>query len=416
MTTLSRFAIRSISSLQIAPERPHIHAPSQIEALRRSLREFGFVVPLVIDNSGTVIDGAAVLRAAIAEGFEQAPCVIADHLSESQQRAFHLAVNRLSELASWDRELLSAELCYLRDNGFDIELTGFTADDMLIAPLEAVEDNFDPAFSEVPRCKLGEVWQLGRHRLLVGDCTDGEAVSRLFNGETASLLLTDPPYGVDYKGGTARHLTIANDNLKGNALYKLLSAALNLSLKFLDRGSPFYVWHSDGENGLSFRAACADCRLTVRQTLVWVKPSATLSRQDYHWQHEPALHGDADGECALDVPGNWDDHMTALYGWKPGERHRWCSDRKQTSVVEFPRPMRSEEHPTMKPVKLFAYCIANSTLPNAIVYDPFCGSGTTVIACEQLNRSAYVAELDPVYADVIIRRWEALTGEEAIRS
>lgn len=310
---------------------------------------------------------------------------------------------------------MSSELCFLRDAGFDLTLTGFSESDILVEPLEASEDDFDPTPSEVPRCAPGELWALGRHRLFVGDATDAEGISRLFAGGTASLLLTDPPYGVSYVGGTAKHLTLKNDGLKDDALYRLLTGSLSLALSHLEAGSPFYIWHSDGLNGLQFRAACADARMKVRQTLVWVKPSATLSRQDYHWQHEPCLHGESSGEAALDIPGTWDEHSTALYGWKDGARHRWCSDRKQTTVVEFPRPTRSEDHPTMKPVRLFAYCIANSTLPGSIVYDPFCGSGTTVVACEQLQRTAYVSELDPIYADVIIRRWEALTDEEAKR-
>lgn len=281
--------------------------------------------------------------------------------------------------------------------------------------MTASEDDFDPTPIENPRCKSGEVWQLGRHRLLVGDATDAEAVSRLFDGAAASMLLTDPPYGIKYEGRDKSRKMIANDDLMGDALYQLLSASFSVARAHLEPGSPFYIWHPDSLPALQFRAAAADNRLKVRQTLVWVKPSAVLSRQDYNWQHESCLHGEADGTLPLDAPGTWDAHETALYGWTDGARHRWCSDHKQTTVVEFPRPARSAEHPTMKPICLFAYCIANSTLINAVVFDPFCGSGTTVIACEQLQRSAYVCELDPAYADVIIRRWEALTGKEATR-
>ena len=402
--TVTEIVQRAPSELTVLNPGLRLHSEKQISALRKSLHEFGFVAPLVIDTNGFVLDGAAILIAAGLEGFSAVPCVVAEHLSPEQCRAFRLAVNRLSELAEWDAQAVSVELCELRDAGYDIELTGFSSQDILIEAVEPAEDDFDPAPAVTPRCSVGELWALGRHRLYVGDCTDRAGIDRLFDDVPASLLLTDPPYGVSYVSDNGK--TIKNDKLRDDALRSLLEMSFNIALSHLERGCSFYIWHSDGQQGLTFREACANVGMLVRQTLVWVKPQATLTHSDYHWRHEPCLVGEA-----LPKPS---EHEAALYGWKTGGKHLWCADRKQTTVVEFPKPLKSDEHPTMKPVKLFGYCIGNSTVPGAIVYDPFAGSGTTVIACEELNRAAYCCELDPQYADVIIRRWEAYAGKEAV--
>lgn len=414
MEMTTRMELRPVSELIPYARNAREHSEVQIRQLRSSLREFGFVAPLLIDAQGNIPAGHGRLAAAAAEGLERVPCVLVEHLTATQRRAYILADNRLAEQASWDAELVSLELQELRDAGFELDLTGFDASDILLEdPPEAGEDGYVPELPEEPRSKQGEVYQMGRHRLMCGDATRAEDVARLMGGVRAQLLLTDPPYNVDYTGYTSRRMKMKNDALGGDAYEAFLRKALKNGAAALEPGASFYLWHGDGAVGLPVRSACRDAGLPVRQCLIWVKQSATLGRQDYQWRHEPCLHGQAEPE-ALDCGDTWDSHEACLYGWKGGKSHLWCSDRKQSTVLEFDRPLRNEEHPTMKPVKLFAYLIANSTLPGAAVLDLFAGSGTTAIACEQLGRTAYLMELDPRFADVIIDRWEKASGEKAV--
>ena len=414
MEMTTRMELRPVSELIPYARNAREHSEVQIRQLRSSLREFGFVAPLLIDAQGNILAGHGRLAAAEAEGLARVPCVLVEHLTATQRRAYILADNRLAEQASWDAELVSLELQELRDAGFELDLTGFDASDILLEdPPEAGEDGYVPELPEEPRSKQGEVYQMGRHRLMCGDATRAEDVARLMGGVRAQLLLTDPPYNVDYTGYTSRRRKMKNDALGGDAYEAFLRKALKNGAAALEPGASFYLWHGDGAVGLPVRSACRDAGLPVRQCLIWVKQSATLGRQDYQWRHEPCLHGQAEPE-ALDCGDTWDSHEACLYGWKDGKSHLWCSDRKQSTVLEFDRPLRNEEHPTMKPVKLFAYLIANSTLPGAAVLDLFAGSGTTAIACEQLGRTAYLMELDPRFADVIIDRWEKASGEKAV--
>jgi site-specific DNA-methyltransferase (adenine-specific) len=243
-----------------------------------------------------------------------------------------------------------------------------------------------------PVTKPGDVWGMGDHRLICGDSTNPDVLEALLSeGEQVSLLLTDPPYNVAYAGKTADAMTIANDDMSDTDYRNFLDEVLSNAERFLARGAAFYVWHADSE-GLAVRTACDHAGLPVRQCLIWVKNSLVLGRQDYQWRHEPCL-----------------------YGWIPGAAHTWLSDRSQTTVLEFDRPARNDDHPTMKPVALFAYLIGNSCPPGGVVLDPFGGSGTTLIACEQLGRHARLVELAPRYCDVIVRRWESLTGKTAVR-
>jgi len=276
------------------------------------------------------------------------------------------------------------------------------------------EDDFPVDLPSDPFTHRGQVWQLGRHRLMCGDATSREDMARLMDGHCAQMLLTDPPYNVDVTGGGKDALKIVGDNLPEDEFCTLLTDSLRNAVDALEKGSSFYLWHPDGEQGRIFRNVLHEIGLCVRQTLVWVKQSGVLGRQDYHWQHEPCLHGQITPDPALDCGETWDEHECCLYGWIDGQRHLWCGDRKQTTVLEFDRPTKSEDHPTMKPVRLMAYTIANSTLLGAAVLDPFAGSGSTMAACEQLGRRAYLMEIDPRYCDVIIRRWCALTGKNAV--
>ncbi|MBQ1509691.1 MAG: site-specific DNA-methyltransferase, partial [Selenomonadaceae bacterium] len=268
--------------------------------------------------------------------------------------------------------------------GFEFD---FGLDDQEDEPPEAEDDDFDEEPPENPKSQRGDIYKLGRHRLMCGDSTSIDDVQTLVNGRNIDLLITDPPYNVDYEGGTG--MTIMNDNMEDETFRQFLRDAYTAADAVMKSGAAFYIWHADSE-GYNFRGACHDIGWKVRQCLIWVKDALVLGRQDYQWRHEPCL-----------------------YGWKEGT-HNWFSDRKQTTVLEFDRPKKSELHPTMKPVPLFDYQIRNSTRNGDAVLDLFGGSGTTLICCEQNGRDAFVMELDPRYVDVIVNRWETLTGQKAI--
>ncbi len=400
MTT--EIEVRRIADLKPYENNARIHDQEQIEELRQSILTFGFLRPLLISADGGVLCGHGRMEAAKLAGMEKLPCVLAEHLNEDQRRAYILADNRLAEHAHWDKALVSAELVRLRDAGFNVTLTGFsTADIKLDLPREPQEDNFDPEPQEGEELPAGSLWQLGDSRLLVGDATKREDMQRLMDGASADLLLTDPPYGVSYETEAGK---LQNDDLRSEEMLRFLETAFTNARDALRPGAAFYIWHPDADPGLEFRLALRRANLKVRQCLVWVKNQATIGRSDYHWQHEPCLYG-------------WKAEKEAepcSYGWKDGAAHEWHSDRKQSTVLEFDKPQKSKEHPTMKPVKLFAYQIGNSTVQGDLVLDPFAGSGTTIIACQQLGRRAYCMELDGRYAAVIVRRWESLTGQKAV--
>lgn len=415
MMTTTKLEMRPVAELIPYARNAREHSDDQVQQLRASLREFGFVAPLLIDTQGNILAGHGRLMAAKAEGMAEVPCVLVEHLTDTQRRAYILADNRLAEQATWNADLVSLELQELKDAGFDFMLTGFDESDIVLEePADVQEDDYDLELPEEPRSRRGQIYSLGRHRVMCGDATTAGDVAALMAGAQTQLLLTDPPYNVDYTGGTSNHMKIENDAQAEEAYYDFLRQAFGNAKAVMEPGASYYLWHADGAPGRAVRDACHDAGLQVRQCLIWVKQSATLSRQDYHWQHEPCLHGQTEPETALACGDTWDDHEACLYGWKDGQPHLWCSDRKQTTVLEFDRPARSMEHPTMKPVRLFAYQVANSTLREAVVLDLFAGSGTTAIACEQLGRTAYLMESDPRFVDVIIDRWEHLTGEKAV--
>ena len=318
-------------------------------------------------------------------------------LNKNDEKALNIALNKIS--GEWDDEKLAAIFRDLKFEDYAVSVTGFDDNelaDILAAAVSeetAYEDDFDAEEAldviEEPQTSPGDVYLLGRHRLMCGDSTKTEDVAKLMNGNSASLLLTDPPYNVDYEGSAGK---IQNDNMEDEAFRAFLRDAFSAADEHMQPGAAFYIWHADSE-AYNFHGACRDVGWNVRQRLVWNKNALVLGRQDYQWKHEPCI-----------------------YGWKEGAAHRWYSDRKQTTVLEFNKPQRSEEHPTMKPVPLFAYQIKNNTQPGDAVLDLFGGSGTTLIACEQIGRTAYVMELDPHFCDVIVRRWEMLTGDKAVKT
>lgn len=363
---------------------------SAVDGVVKSIQQFGFKVPIVIDKNNVIIAGHTRLKAALKMGLNKVPCILADDLDEQQIKAYRLVDNKVAERATWDFDMLEIELNGLKDIQVDMEFFGFDFPEE-----EIIEDDFnlDEALDSIiePVTKLGDIITLGKHRLMCGDSTEIEDIRKLMNGEQADLLLTDPPYNVDYQGKTKDELKIINDKMSDDKFRLFLFDAFKCADEVMKEGAAFYIWHADSE-GYNFRGACRDVGWLVRQCLIWNKSSLILGRQDYHWKHEPCL-----------------------YGWKEGAAHHWTGDRKQTTVLDFDKPTVNAEHPTMKPVKLFAYQINNNTLKNSKVLDVFAGSGTTIIACEQGNRIGYCMELDPKYCDVIVKRWELLTGLTAIR-
>lgn len=392
----SRYESIDIDKLIPYINNARTHSPEQIKQIQASIREFGFINPVLIDGNFNIIAGHGRVMAAKAEDMDKVPCVFIEHLTEAQKKAYIIADNKLAENAGWDMEMLKIELEELKGFDFDLDLTGF--DDIEInlmfeEPQEAQEDDFDAdkTLEEIkePITKRGDVWKLGRHRLMCGDSTNVDDVEKLMGDTKADLLITDPPYNVAYEGGTKDALTIQNDSMSNADFKQFLVDAFACADSVMKEGAVFYIWHADSE-GYNFRGACFDIGWQVRQCLIWNKNTLVLGRQDYHWKHEPCL-----------------------YGWKSGAGHLWASDRKQTTVIDFQRPSRNGEHPTMKPIGLFDYQILNNTKGEDIVLDLFMGSGTTIMACEQNGRIAYGMELDEKYCDVIIKRWEDFTSKKA---
>lgn len=392
-----------IVEAKIGDIRPYGKNPRKnnkaVDGVAASIKEFGFQQPIVVDAGGVIIAGHTRYKAAIKLGLEAVPVVYAVDLTPEQARAYRLADNKVGEASKWDEPLLMDEL----DAILNIDMSDFGFD-LKYAAMDGGDD-FDPTPPAEPRSAVGDLYKLGDHLLICGDCTKQADVDALMRGEKASLLLTDPPYNVAYTGGTADALTIKNDSMSDEAYYKFLSDAFAPVVNVLRPGGVFYIWHA-GLNGYTTDAAVASAGLKTRQILMWVKNSLAMGRQDYQWQHEPCLYGDLPDEKSFD---------RALYGWNEGGAHLWRGGRKQKTVLEFDRPSRSVEHPTMKPLALWSYLIENNTERGAVVYDPFCGSGTTVIACERLGRAARVMEIDPAYCDVIVNRWEVETGRKAER-
>ena len=359
-----------------------------VKYVAESIKQFGFKVPIVIDGNNVIVCGHTRYKASKKLGLETVPCVVADDLTEEQIKAYRLADNKVAEQAEWDFDLLGDELADI----FDIDMSYFGFEDVIEAEEEpeVQEDDFEVELPEEPRAKLGDVYQLGNHRLMCGDSTSITDVEKLMGGDLADMLLTDPPYNVDYEGKTKDKLKIENDKMDNDNFRQFLIDAFSNADMVMKAGAVFYIWHADSE-GYNFRGACFDVGWKVRQCLIWNKNSMVMGRQDYHWKHEPCL-----------------------YGWKDGAGHLWASDRKQTTVISFDRPTRNDLHPTMKPVPLFDYQIKNNTKGEDIVLDLFGGSGTTIMACEQNERRAYTMEFDPRYVDVIINRWEQFTGKKAV--
>jgi DNA modification methylase len=406
-------ARRHLDTLIPYARNARIHSDEQIARIAASIDEFGMVGAIVV-RDGVIAKGHGTLaavrklygvgkklypppgRAQGAEPFPdgEVPVLDASGWTESQFRAFVIADNRLAELAGWDNELLVLELSELQSDGFAIDVVGFEIEDIgrLLQP-EArtglTEDDEAPAVPETAVSVVGDIWRCDRHRVMCGDCLKRDQVDRLMAQASADLVVTDPPYNVAYEGKQPTHMRIANDDMTHDVFYGFLFDSFRNMFASAADGAGVYVFHADGE-GVNFRRALCDAGWKVAQCCVWVKQSLVLGRQDYHWQHEPVL-----------------------YGWKPTAAHRWYGDRKQSTVWQFDRPARNDQHPTMKPVALMEYPVRNSSRQGDVVLDLFGGSGSTLIACEKLQRSARLMEIDPRYCDVIVRRWQDFTGHAA---
>lgn len=362
------------------------HDETQIKNVAESIKKYGWVQPIVIDDDGTIVIGHCRALAAEKLGMEEVPCVVVSDLTEEEINALRIVDNKTNE-SPWDFDLLSAELPEIDLSDFEFDFDWGISGDWAEPILEDEPPEID---EQEATTKPGDIWKLGRHRLMCGDSTSAECVQNLMGGHKADMLLTDPPYGVNYAGKTKDALKIENDAKSDDEFIDFLQTAFEAADSVMKPGAAFYIWHAILKT-YAFSLACQLVGWKVRQVLIWVKNSMVLGRMDYQWRHEPCL-----------------------YGWKDGAGHLWASDRKQTTVLEFDRPTKNKEHPTMKPVALFDYQIKNNTKGGDVVLDLFGGSGTTVVACEQNGRNAYVLELDPRYCDVIVKRWENLTGEKAV--
>lgn len=389
--TTTEMQLISIDKLVPYVNNARTHSAEQIIKLRSSLREFGFVNPIIIDRDFNVIAGHGRLMAAKEEGINEVPCVFADFLTDAQKKAYILADNRMAMDAGWDEELLKIEMEELQNLGYDLGYTGFDekelADLFGIDDKEVKDDEFDltAALEKASFVERGDVWFVGKHKLMCGDATSSEDVAKLMEDKKANLILTDPPYNVAFKSSDG--LTIQNDSMKNNDFYEFLFSSFKNMAEHLENGGAAYIFHADTE-GLNFRKAFIDAGFHLAGCCIWVKDSLVLGRSDYQWQHEPVL-----------------------YGFMQNGKHQWYSDRKQTTIWNFDKPKKNSNHPTSKPLDLLAYPINNSTQANAIVIDTFGGSGSTLMACEQMNRICYTMELDEKYASVILRRYVEDTND-----
>jgi ParB-like chromosome segregation protein Spo0J len=392
--------IEQIATAELIPyaRNARTHSEQQVQQIAGSIQEFGFCNPVLIDAQNGIIAGHGRVMAAQLLKLESVPCLRLSHLTDAQKRAYVLADNRIALSSGWDEAMLANELSDLHADEFDLSVLGFDADELTAlmdldslggeaAAGEVVEDEV-PEPPADPITKPGDLWILGSHRLLCGDSRKAADVSRLMAGDTAAAVLSDPPYGVSYVGKTKDALEVHNDGRE--TLGPLLKESLGLASGHCHAGGIWYIAAPPGPQFLEFAVVLTDMGIW-RQTLVWAKQSLVMGHSDYHYQHE-----------------------AIFYGWKPGAAHKAPPDRKQTTLWHYDRPTSSREHPTMKPVALFAKMIENSTTVGSLIYEPFGGSGTTLIAAEQLNRKCYGMEISPAYCDVIVKRWENLTGKTAV--
>ena len=395
MEKSTQYYLADIKDLIPYARNARTHSDEQVAQIAASIKEFGFLSPIIISKDNTILCGHGRFYAAQKLGLEKVPCIKEEYLTETQKRAYILADNKLSLNAGWDNEMLAVELTELQNEDFDLGLTGF--DEKELEDLfdngstDGIEDDdydLDAALNKAAFVKRGDVWTVGRHRLMCGDATSEEDVNTLMGDKKANLIVTDPPYNVAFESSDG--LSIKNDKMENNKFYEFLLAAFKNMASHLEKGGAAYVFHADTE-GLNFRKAFIDAGFHLSGCCIWVKNSLVLGRSDYQWQHEPVL-----------------------YGFLQNGKHYWSKNagRSQTTIWNFDKPKKNKNHPTSKPLDLLAYPIGNSSQENAIVIDTFGGSGSTLMTCEQTNRTCYMMELDEKYASVILRRYVEDTGDE----
>jgi len=405
-----------INSIKPYKNNAKLHPQEQIEQIKKSIEQFGMDDPIGIWKD-EIVEGHGRLIACKELGYTEVPIIRLDHLTDEERKAYTLAHNKLTMNSDFDLDILNDELMNfdtidMSDFGFDIDLD-------IEEEQEIIEDEV-PDVPEEPKAKYGDIYQLGNHRLMCGDSTSEEDVTMLMNDKKADLLFTDPPYNVDVSNSDG--LKIKNDNMDNESFKNFLHGAFNCATKSLKPGGAFYVWYADSED-INFRTACIDNDLMIKQCLIWVKNSFNLGRQDYKWKHEPCLYGWKNGashyfieeynhptviEDELDIDKMKKEDLKKLV-------EELLADQTPTTVIHEHKPVKNDLHPTMKPLKMCASLIRNSSNPGEIVLDLFGGSGSTLITCEQLKRNCYMMEYDPVYVDVIIQRWENFTGEKAVK-
>ena len=360
----------------------------EYEKLKRSIEQFGYVEPVIWNKTTShVVGGHQRLKVLLDMGIAEVECVVIE-MNEEKEKALNIALNKIS--GDWDKDKLMLLIADLQGADFDVSLTGFEPaeldalfKDSLKSGIHDDDFDVDAELQKPAVTKQGDVWRLGRHRLVCGDSTKADTFTLLMDGKLANLVVTDPPYNVNYEGTAGK---IKNDNMGNEAFYDFLLAAFTNTEAAMAKDASIYVFHADTE-GLNFRRAFSEAGFYLSGTCIWKKQSLVLGRSPYQWQHEPVL-----------------------FGWKKSGKHNWYADRKQTTIWEFEKPKKSADHPTMKPVALVAYPVLNSSLSNCIVLDPFGGSGSTLIACEQTDRICHTVELDEKYCDVIVKRYIEQAG------
>lgn len=409
---------RFLDELKPYENNAKLHPKEQIEQIKNSILEFGNNDPIAVDENDIIIEGHGRYEALKQLEYEDTPVIVLHGLSEEQKNAYRIVHNQLTMNTDWDIDKLKEEL-----NTISLDMSTLGFDDNLLEEVEEdfkelEEDNFDvdEAIPEIPTTTPGQVWELGNHRLMCGDSTKLEDVKKLVNDCKIDLLLTDPPYNINVSN--SQGMTIENDDMDKQEFIEFLTKAFKCAIEVMKEGAAFYIWYAD-TSSLEFNQALRNANMTVRENLIWVKNQFILGRQDYHWRHEPCL-----------------------YGWKDGAAHYFINDRTQSTIFDETidletitedklreyvksllddstvlyehKPTINDLHPTMKPIKLMGKLIKNSSKRNDLILDLFGGSGSTLIACEQLDRCCYAMEYDPKYCDVIIKRWEELTGKKAV--
>ena len=396
-----------------------LHPKEQIEQIKKSILEFGNNDPIAIDKNNVIVEGHGRLLALKELGYEEVEVIKLGHLTEEQRKAYTLIHNKLTMNTDFDIEILESELAAINI----IDMNDFDFDLDIEVEESTIEDDYDIEEKleeiEEPKSKYGDIYKLGKHRLMCGDSTSFEDVKKLMNEDKADLLLTDPPYNVNISNSDG--MTIENDNMSDENFKQFLNAAFKNASASLKKGGAFYIWHGDSET-VNFRNSCEDNELSVRQCLIWVKNGFNFGRQDYKWKHEPCLYGWKEGSSHYFIdeynnPTVIEDEINIDLLKKDELKklvEELLSDRVPTTIIHEDKPLKNDKHPTMKPINLLSLQIKNSSKKEEVVLDLFGGSGSTLISCEQLNRKCYMMEYDPKYVDVIIDRWETLTGQKAV--